>query len=312
MFGCHSVDVSCSSDVIGSTSVVGVPAPVPVSKRVVSAGRDPPLARRRAAPETACAVLDSDSSVDVSLRHTLEIGRKARRLEGEKASAECVDKTAPERKMKGMKKRRRLSWAMIVTAITITAFGIVKIIQPTEAVVEIAFLGTTNNHSWNPAERSSPFSYLKDESKTSFPPVVPSDSTAEEFRQTTHALLQISNGAGATILLDQLMMLGRFANTNGLENPGSDVLDAHHLGSYGTLAPGETKTVAVGLRPGADSWRAVLVYERWGTIEQMLTAWLPRLPDFAQSWLKDNTLTLRKAAVPFSTVAPAEHQTAIP
>lgn len=80
VFGRHSVDVSCSSDVIASTSVVDVPAPVPVSKRVVSAGRDPHLARRRAAPETACAVLDSDSSVDVSLRHTLEIGRTARRL----------------------------------------------------------------------------------------------------------------------------------------------------------------------------------------------------------------------------------------
>ncbi len=80
VFGRHSVDVSCSSDVIASTSVVGVPAPVPISKRVVSAGRDPHLARRRVAPETACAVLDSDSSVDVSLRHTPEIGRKTGRL----------------------------------------------------------------------------------------------------------------------------------------------------------------------------------------------------------------------------------------
>lgn len=78
VFGRHSVDVRCRSVVVRSTSVVDVPAQVLVSRCVVAAVRDPHLVHVRDVPETACAVLDSDSSVDVSLRHTLEIGRKAR------------------------------------------------------------------------------------------------------------------------------------------------------------------------------------------------------------------------------------------
>lgn len=200
-----------------------------------------------------------------------------------------------------MKKRRRLWWATSLTAITLAALWMVKSIQPSEANVSISFLGLTNTQGWASGDITVRYDYIKDRSKPPSSPIVRSNSPPFGIRPPTQVLLQISNGADVPILMNKLILMGRIHQTNGLQNPGSDIFSPRDVGPFGMLGPAETKTFELGLHPDGESWRAVLVYERWGATEETLTSWLPRLPRFAQSWLRDNTLSLRKAAVPFKT-----------